>query len=359
MMLDPIWQFSLQSLHALTWAGSLFLVLLLCVWLVPLRALIVGAAMLCLGLIVLGAYVRLTDAGLGCPDWPGCYGKLTPIHAAAEIRSAEQAAPMGPVSAPKAWNEMLHRYLATLVGAMILAIAIRTLLNRSLRHAPGPPEGAVWLPLALVVAVLLQGLFGKWTVTLLLKPAIVTLHLLGGMLILVLLAWLCARHFAITGPRDVARARRLRPWAVLGLGGWVSTNYAGLACVDFPTCHGAWIPQMDFVHGFQIVRELGMTADGEPLSNFALNAIQWAHRVGALITVGVLAPVALLALRVPELKRFAVVLLVVLAAQVGIGIANVLAMLPLWLAVAHNTGAALLLVSLVMLNFALFSRPVR
>jgi heme a synthase len=369
MQENAIWQFSLDALHLAGWLAPLLLVLYAGIRWVQIRTLVLATTLVTLVLVSLGAYVRLTDAGLGCPDWPGCYGKLTPIHAAAEIRSAEQAAPMGPVSAPKAWNEMLHRYLATLVGAMILAIALRALLNRRRnRHDRDRPDSAPGLPIALVLAVIVQGLFGKWTVTLLLKPAIVTLHLLGGMLILVLLAWLCARHYAIAGPRDDARARRLRPWAVLGfavlcvqiaLGGWVSTNYAGLACVDFPTCHGAWIPQMDFFHGFQIVRELGMTADGEPLSNYALNAIQWTHRVGALITVGVLVPVALLALRVPELKRFAAVLLVMLAAQVGIGIANVLAMLPLWLAVAHNTGAALLLVSLVMLNFALFSRPVR
>ncbi|MEX0958068.1 MAG: COX15/CtaA family protein [Burkholderiales bacterium] len=369
MQENAIWQFSLDALHLAGWLIPLLLVLYGGVRWLGLRALVVVTTLATLLLVSLGAYVRLTDAGLGCPDWPGCYGKLSPIHAAEEIRNAEQAAPLGPVSAPKAWNEMLHRYLATLVGALILAIAIRALLRRrALGADSGRPETAIGLPLALVFAVILQGLFGKWTVTLLLKPAIVTLHLLGGMLILVLLAWLSARQCEISGPRDAARARRVRPWALaalavawiqVALGGWVSTNYAGLACVDFPTCHGRWLPEMDFAHGFHFIRELGMTATGEPLSNQALNAIHWTHRVGALITVGFVSIVAILAWPAAELRRFAASLIVVLAVQVAIGIGNVVAMLPLWLAVAHNTGAALLLVALVMLNFALYSRPAR
>jgi cytochrome c oxidase assembly protein subunit 15 len=369
MPASVLWQFSLDAVHLAGWLVPLLLVLYLGIRWVPLRALAITTAVTTLVLVSLGAYVRLTDAGLGCPDWPGCYGKLSPIHAAEEIRSAEAAAPHGPVTKPKAWKEMLHRYLATLVGAMILAIAARAMLNRWRGDSTVPRvEREIWLPVALVIAVVLQGLFGKWTVTLLLKPAIVTLHLLGGMLILALLVWLSARYVRRAPPPEDRRVHALRPWVVtasaiacvqIALGGWVSTNYAGLACVDFPTCHGQWMPDMDFAHGFQLVRQLGVTADGDPLSNAALNAIHWTHRVGALITVAMVGGVALAALRLSGLATLALLVLGTLAAQVAIGIANVLAMLPLWLAVAHNTGAALLLAALVMLNFALFSRPAR
>jgi len=368
-MHDPVWQFSLQSLHALVWGGLLLLALYVCVRLLSLRALVIATAVCTFFLIVLGAYVRLTDAGLGCPDWPGCYGQLTPLHADEDIRSAQAAAPSGPVSAPKAWREMLHRYLASLVGAMILAILLQGLINRR-RHRIDreDPAQAIGLPLLLVGVVILQGLFGKWTVTLLLKPAIVTLHLLGGMLILALLTWLAARHLALKGAQRPVDARLLRPWAALGLlilwgqialGGWVSANYAGLACVDFPACGGRLVPAMDFAHGFHVLRELGMTAAGEPLSGEALNAIHWAHRAGALATFLYLAFVGAWTARTRGLRNHGLALLAMLVLQVALGIGNVLGMLPLPVAVAHNAGAALLLAILVMLNFALYSEPAR
>ncbi|HKQ26449.1 MAG TPA: COX15/CtaA family protein [Burkholderiales bacterium] len=361
---SAIWQFSLNALHAAGWGGSLLVALVVFARYLRLRTLVMATTVVTLALVMLGAYVRLTDAGLGCPDWPGCYGKLSPKHAAAEIRAAEAVAPVGPVSLPKAWNEMLHRYVASLVGVMIMAIAWQTLRRRR-RHNPGAddPSAGIGLPLAMVGLVIAQGLFGKWTVTLLLRPAIVTLHLLGGMALVALLAWLTARHLEISGGQP-STLRAIRPWVVLGLvilavqislGGWVSTNYAGLACVDFPTCHGEWAPAMDFGQGFHFSRELGMTADGEALSNQALNAIHWAHRVGALVTFAYLAILAHSAMRLRGLRRFGIGVLVLLLIQVMLGIANVLASLPLPLAVAHNGVAALLLAALMMLNFAAYS----
>jgi heme a synthase len=356
-----VWQFSLNALHAAMWGGSLLVALIVFSRFVTLRTLSVATLLATLVLVMLGAYVRLTNAGLGCPDWPGCYGKLSPIHAADQIQAAEMAAPEGPVSLLKAWREMVHRYFASFVGVMILAIAIQALNNRRKRSVdPDDPARKIGLPLALVVVVVLQGLFGKWTVTLLLKPVIVTLHLLGGMTLVAFLAWLSARHLLLTGGRPSA-LRRIRPLAAIALivlcvqialGGWVSTNYAALACVDFPTCHGSWKPTTDFVHGFLFLRQLGMTADGEPLSNDALNAIHWTHRIGALVTFVTLTYVAYRAMRLPAMRKMGSVVLALLFVQVTLGIANVLGSLPLPVAIAHNGVAALLLAVLVMLNFA-------
>jgi cytochrome c oxidase assembly protein subunit 15 len=188
------------------------------------------------------------------------------------------------------------------------------------------------------------------------------------MLILALLTWLAARHLALKGAQRPVEGRSLRPWAALGLlilwgqialGGWVSANYAGLACVDFPTCNGRLVPDMDFEHGFHVLRQLGVTAAGEPLADEALNAIHWAHRVGALVTFVYLAFLGAWTARTNGLRHHGLALLAMLAVQVALGIGNVLAMLPLPVAVAHNAGAALLLAVLVMLNFALYSEPAR
>jgi heme a synthase len=319
--------------------------------------------------IVVGAYVRLTDAGLGCPDWPGCYGKVTPKHAAQDIARtvAEQGGVHGPVSMQKAWNEMAHRYLAGALGLLILVIAIMAGLWRK-RLAQSP-----LLTIALVVLVIFQAALGMWTVTLLLKPVIVTLHLLGGMATLALMTWLALRQQRIVST-DMRHAQTLRPWAALGLvllivqialGGWVSTNYAALACVDLPTCHGDWLPKMDFQHGFQLVRELGMTAAGERLSYEALTAIHWVHRVGALVITLYLGVLLVTVGRVAGMLGYALTVGALLATQIALGVANILTGLNLAVAVAHNACAALLLVALVVLNFALsphaqrFSRTLR
>jgi heme a synthase len=323
------------------------------------RALVLGAAALTFLVIVVGAYVRLEDAGLGCPDWPGCYGQMLGVPTEAhEVMRAEQAFPGKTVDVGRARKEMFHRYLAGTLGLLILAIAVLAWRQRA---AIGHPP---WLAVALVGVVAFQATLGMWTVTMLLKPAIVTLHLLGGMTTLALVIWLAAREI---GPPPVPApvARRFRAWAAIALavllsqialGGWVSANYAALACTDFPTCHGFWVPGMDFGNAFHVLRELGVTAGGAPLSQEALNAIQWSHRIGALVTVAVLGVLAIQALRTRELRAAGAVIAALIIVQAGLGIALVLLRLPLVLAAAHNAVAALLLAVLVMLNFTVIKR---
>lgn len=311
----------------------------------------VALALACV-VIVVGAYVRLADAGLGCPDWPGCYGQLTPHHAAAEIAAAHAAEPDGPVSLPKAWKEMAHRYLAAALGLLILVLAWLAWNQRS----RGAPAG--WCT-ALVGVVALQGALGMWTVTLLLKPAIVTAHLLGGVLTAGLLLHVVQRLRAARPVVVPSRVVWLARWALpvlllqVTLGGWTSTNYAALACADLPRCQGAWLPEMDFAHAFHVLRELGMTADGEPLPVAALTAIHWSHRVGAVLVGAVLVLLALALLRRPATRGYGGLVLAATAAQVGLGVANVVGSLPLPVAVAHNAGALVLVLVLVWVNGAL------
>jgi cytochrome c oxidase assembly protein subunit 15 len=323
------------------------------------RPLVLCSVVLTFLVIVVGAYVRLEDAGLGCPDWPGCYGQLLGVpDEVHELARAEQAFPGKSVDAGRAWKEMFHRYLAGMLGLLIAAIAVIAWRRRA---AIGHPP---WLASALVLLVAFQATLGMWTVTMLLQPAIVTLHLLGGMAIFALLLWLAL--WEINPPAaPAAAARALRPWAVAGiavlvaqiaLGGWVSTNYAALACTEFPTCHGEWLPAMDFGHAYHVLRDLGVTATGAPLSHEALTAIHWSHRLGAVVTLVCVGFLALWALCIPRLRTVGAALLVLLLAQAGLGIANVLLRLPLVLAAAHNAGAALLLAALVMLNFTVFRR---
>ncbi|HVS27439.1 MAG TPA: COX15/CtaA family protein [Burkholderiales bacterium] len=321
------------------------------------RKLVLTAA--CLGylVVVFGAFVRLSDAGLGCPDWPGCYGHVTVPQSEAVLGSAQLEFPNRPLDNTKAWIEMIHRYLAGTLGLLISAIAIYAWRKRfELRQSPA-------LPLFLLGLVIVQALLGMWTVTLLLKPAVVSLHLLGGMATLAPLCWLARRQYGPT-VADAAMAKKFNVWAWLGLvllalqialGGWVSANYAALACTDFPLCHGKLVPEMDFANAFHFFRELGMTAQGEPLSNTALNAIHWMHRLGAAVVFAYLGLLALGAIAVRSLRAHGMLLLVVLILQVALGIANVVFSLPLPLAVGHNAVAALLLVTVVVLNFKIQS----
>lgn len=318
------------------------------------QRLILAALVLTLCVVVLGAYVRLADAGLGCPDWPGCYGKLTPHHASEMINQAQVEQPGGPVTHAKAWKEMVHRYFAGILGLLVLAIAIQSWrLRQETRGGPG-------LPLALLALIVFQALLGMWTVTLLLKPMVVTAHLLGGMATFSLLLWLWLRERDQFGHAYYARADHLRRGAMLGLalvavqialGGWVSTNYAALACTDFPLCQGAWVPEMDFEHSFTLHRELGETAGGEFLPMEALAAIHWVHRLMALLVFAYLAWLAVRLWRTSGYHGMAVLIATALVLQVTLGISNVLLSLPIAVAVAHNAGAALLLGSLVLLNF--------
>jgi cytochrome c oxidase assembly protein subunit 15 len=311
--------------------------------------------------IVVGAYVRLEDAGLGCPDWPGCYGQLLGVpqqehEIARATEKFEKAVDVG-----RARKEMFHRYLAGTLGVLILVLAvIAWCRRRTLSQSP-------FLATALLALVAFQAALGKWTVTMLLKPVIVSLHLLGGMATLGLLVWLALRQTPLQ-PVKPQPNFTLRAWAAIALvtlilqialGGWVSANYAALACPDFPTCNGRWLPPMDFEHAFHLVRELGVTAAGTPLSQESLNAIQWTHRAGALLALLVVGGVAVALLRIPALRPYGVAILILLVLQIALGVANVLLRLPLVLAVAHNGGAALLLGALVVLNFALSVKPLR
>jgi heme a synthase len=308
-------------------------------------------------LIMFGAFTRLTDSGLGCPDWPGCYGHANPVQAHAQISAAEAAMPTGPVSVVKAWIEMIHRYFAMGVGVLIIAMLViawrgwRKSDRTDLKFSPA-------LPALLFGFVCLQGAFGAWTVTLKLQPVIVTIHLLLGMTLLALLTWLAARQSEHLPVDSRAASLRLPAALALGvlamqiaLGGWVSTNYAALACTDFPLCHGNALPEMDFANGFTLWRHLGKTAGGEYLPFPALTAIHWTHRCFAIAVALIVGWTAHRALRVQGLEKTARWLLAILGFQLLTGISTVYLNWPLGLAVVHNGGAALLVLLLVMLNY--------
>lgn len=323
-----------------------------------LRKLVLLGAVLALCVVVLGAYVRLTDAGLGCPDWPGCYGELTVPESEAAILNAQTAYPHSTVEVGKAWREMAHRYLAGTLGLIVLAVFVLGW------RAKKEIRTSVWVPTFLVALVVFQALLGMWTVTMLLKPAIVSSHLLGGMATLAVLTWLAHRHWGnysdsiqLSNSLKLAiRFALLILFMQIFLGGWTSTNYAALACTDFPTCHGVLIPDMDFKDAFHLVRDLGQSADGGVLTLASITAIQWTHRVGALITLIYLGILALNVLKYQPLKWLGVALVAALLAQISIGIANLILHLPLVLAVAHNFGAAVLVVILVTLNSRITAR---
>jgi len=316
------------------------------------RPLLIAATLLAFCVVGLGAYVRLSDAGLGCPDWPGCYGHLVGVpDTHAEQAAAAAAFPGKPVETHKAWKEMIHRYAAGTLGLLILGIAISAWRRER--------ESRPWLETGLLALVVFQAVLGMWTVTLLLKPAIVTAHLLGGMATLALLALCLIRETKVGAGGTARRAEMATPAlgllalaAVVGqivLGGWVSSNYAALACTDFPTCQGRWWPEADYANAFHVVRELGQTAEGGLLPVSALKAIHWSHRLGALLVLAAVGAYAMVLIR--RRQRMGWWLAALLAAQVGLGIANVLLSLPLAVAVAHNLGAALLLTTLVAANF--------
>lgn len=305
------------------------------------RKLVFFTWFLTLDLIMFGAFVRLTDSGLGCPDWPGCYGKVTPIGAADQIRQAVETMPYGPVSFPKAWIEMIHRYVGALLGLLIIFIVIMAWRHRkTLGHTPR-------LAIVTLVAVCVQGAFGAWTVTLKLMPIIVTIHLLGGMTLLALMTWLAAR--VKNHPTVSPAALRWYPWMILGfvlifvqiaLGGWVSTNYAALACMDFPTCDGQWVPPMDLHGGFSLIRALGELPSGEMISQQALTAIHWVHRNFAFVVFVYMGFLALKLRAEPGLRTPANAILLLLLAQLFTGLTTIFFEWPLLIAVLHNGGAA-------------------
>jgi len=299
-------------------------------------------------LVVFGSFTRLTDSGLGCPDWPGCYGEASPFGARDDIHAAQSAMPDGPVTWHKAWIEMIHRYLAMTVGALILVTTVASMAARKRL-----PHSLLW-PLLTLVWVVVQGLFGRYTVTWKLYPAIVTLHLLGALLLLALLA---IQHEAYRA-RPLAVAAGLRRFAAaalallmlqIALGGWVSTNYAVLACNGFPDCNGRWWPAMNFEEGFTLLRELGRAGHGGYLSFEALVAIQVAHRIGAVVATLALGVLAWRLWQHEALRRFGVALAALLVAQVASGLTNVVLDWPIVAALAHSAGAAALVLVLTLL----------
>jgi len=301
-------------------------------------------------LVLFGAFTRLTDSGLGCPDWPGCYANASPFGAHADISLAQASMPTGPVTHTKAWIEMIHRYLAMGVGVLILTLAGSTWALRRRHVLPVSP----WWPTASLAWVCLVGAFGALTVTMKLFPAIVTMHLLGG---LVLLALLCrqtveyrhaerasARVGLSAGLRALLFATFAAVWLQIALGGWVSTNYAVLACSDFPTCQGRWWPEMDFSQAFDIWRPLGVSSDGANVSFAALTAKHYVHRLAAYAVLPLLLATAW-QLRA-ALPRQARVLAALAAWQLLSGLSNVVLGWPLVAALAHTGGAAALVVVL-------------
>jgi cytochrome c oxidase assembly protein subunit 15 len=338
-----------------------------------LRMLTLVTLFLTFDLVLFGAFTRLTDSGLGCPDWPGCYGSASPLGAHADITQAQAAMPTGPVTFPKAWIEMIHRYLATGVGVLILTLtAVTWLARRQARLQREPlPTSAVpsasdvlqpWWPTLTLFWVCLQGAFGALTVTMKLFPAIVTLHLLGGMVLLALLRAQSVRFALAAGDVRVVTVPRSTWWLLLlgfallwlqiALGGWVSTNYAVLACTDFPACQGSFWPEMDFRLGFTLWRELG-AGHGETNFTFqALTAVHYVHRLSAYLVFAALLLLARHLYRAPRMRAHAHWIVALVLWQLVTGVSNVVLGWPLLAAVSHTGGAAALV---VVMTGALFS----
>ncbi len=323
-----------------------------------LQALTVLTLFLTFDLVLFGAFTRLTDSGLGCPDWPGCYGSASPVGAREEISAAQEAMPTGPVTHGKAWVEMIHRYLATGVGVLIIAMTASAWVQRRQAQRNGAPRLPLspWWPTFTLFWVCLQGAFGALTVTMKLFPAIVTLHLMGGVVLLALLCLQAVRHTHwAQGRQPVNLTGQLRLALVIAtalvgvqivLGGWVSTNYAVLACTTFPTCQGSWWPEMDFAQGFQIWRELGMLQDGTHISFAGLTAIHYVHRLMAYLVLAVIWGLAWALHRRSLLVVQARWLAALGALQLVTGLSNVVLDWPLVAAVLHTGGAAALVVVL-------------
>ncbi|MCH9690523.1 MAG: COX15/CtaA family protein [Gammaproteobacteria bacterium] len=313
------------------------------------RLTLLGIA-LALVVVVLGAFTRLVGAGLGCPDWPGCYGHLLWPNESHEIINANAAYPDNPVATDKTWPEMVHRYFA---GILLLLVILLTVMAW---RRPG--QRAFYQTHILLFIILLQAAFGMWTVTLKLWPQVVTAHLLGGLATLSLL-WIMAERLRdrcrLVSTQQFFALQKLRPLAlvaisaVLGqiaLGGWTSSNYAALACPDFPTCHGQWWPNANFNQGFNITQKIGPNYLGGALESDARTAIHISHRIGAIVVTLLVSLLAIGAWRA-KARRWAQKLFTLLGLQLALGVANVVMFLPLPIAVAHNAGAALLLLGLL------------
>lgn len=321
------------------------------------------ACVLTVFVLGLGAFTRLVDAGLGCPDWPTCYGHILWPKTAEEVQAANEAFPDMQVEHDKTWPEMVHRYFASALGFVVILIVFYSWKNRR----QNPP---LKLPLFLLGFVILQGMFGMWTVTLKLWPQVVTAHLLGGFTTLSLL-WLLTlrldRRYWQLNSSDIQLIRRFKSWAMLGLlivvcqitlGGWTTSNYAAVACPDLPTCQGQWLPTMDFVQGFDITQHIGPNYLGGVMDNEARVAIHFSHRVGAIITaiyLLVMSAVLLKNIANSQVKSLAVTITSVLILQIVLGLGNVAFNFPVFIAVAHNLVGVVLLLTLVTLNHRIFT----
>jgi len=370
------------------------------------RAISWATFLLCFVVVVFGAFVRLSDAGLGCPDWPTCYGQATWPTEHEEVQAANQAFPQRPVESHKAWREQVHRHLAATLGTLVLLLAFLSARGRRFGRsiilagaatvvvavvlhivglrgidtslvilaeclliafaATAPPGHLSRLTALTLAVVIFQAILGMWTVTWLLKPLVVTGHLLGGLTTLALLLWNLLSVERARRPLPAPVSAGLRNFALVALlvlaiqiflGGWTSTNYAALACPDFPTCQGRWVPDTDVGQAYQLWRGIGTNYEFGVLDNRARMTIHFFHRIGALVTTGVVLALAFGLWRESTLRRYAVAVLGAVLLQVAIGISIVELQLPLGLATAHNGGAALLLVVLVILNHRLRWTP--
>ena len=308
-----------------------------------------AALLLVVGVVMLGSFTRLVDAGLGCPDWPGCYGHLLWPDEADEIVAANRAFPDTPVLQDKTWPEMVHRYFAGTLGLLVLGLAVIAFRNRKTEGYP------FRLPMFMFLLIIWQAIFGMWTVTWKLWPQIVTTHLMGGVTTFALIAVLAFRlndNWRVS-ETAVKLISALRPAIFVGLaivflqvflGGWVASNYAAVACPDFPKCQLEWIPEMDFASGFNFTQQVGPNYLGGRLDGDARTAIHFAHRIGALVTTLYLLVLAVAMYRKKSkpLSVMASIMLSLLAVQIALGISNVYWSIPLEIAVAHNFVGALL-----------------
>ncbi|MGK0440913.1 MAG: cytochrome c oxidase assembly protein subunit 15 [Pseudohongiellaceae bacterium] len=306
----------------------------------------------------LGAFTRLADAGLGCPDWPGCYGHMFWPESATDVEKANQLFPDTPVEHDKTWPEMVHRYFASALGLISIFLVVFAFKHRS-------KEQPFKLPLFMLGFIILQGMFGMWTVTLKLWPQIVTAHLLGGFTTFSLYWLLTLRlnnqlwrvpqvaYQKITGLKKVAMIGLIIVSCQVALGGWTTSNYAAVACPELPTCQNEWLPVMNFADGFDVFQSIGPNYLGGTMDNESRIAIHFSHRVGAIITTIYLILLAVMLFRIKESKAthtMAKVIVVILALQVLLGLGNIIYHFPLAIAVAHNMGGAFLLLTLVTLN---------
>jgi cytochrome c oxidase assembly protein subunit 15 len=326
------------------------------------HAIVTTAVAVAVSVIILGAFTRLVDAGLGCPDWPGCYGHVLWPDSVDEITAANQAYPDAPVELDKTWPEMVHRYLATSLGLFTIVVAVIAVRGRKQGHP-------IKLPVFLLAFIILQGMFGMWTVTLKLWPQVVTAHLMGGFTTFSLL-WLLRLRLSNNGwqlsSAELDWTRSVRPLAIvsfiivilqIALGGWLTSNYAGVACPDLPTCQNEWLPAMDFATGFNLTQQIGPNYLGGNLDNEARIAIHFSHRAGAIVTTiaVLLLSFSMLRQQNSRIVKLGKALIAVLFLQVVLGLSNVYFNFPVSVAVAHNIIGATLLITMVTILYRLYT----